>query len=52
LKKFVLSAIAALSMCLPLVAHAAAAKLPYSPQVVETALAKGCSVFLEFGASW
>jgi len=30
----------------------AGAKVLYSPEVVDTALTKGCSVFLEFGASW
>ncbi|MBT3702143.1 MAG: hypothetical protein HOH26_01260 [Alphaproteobacteria bacterium] len=55
LKKMMLPVIAALSMFLPLLlsgAVQAAAKIPYSPQAVDSALAKGCSVFLEFGASW
>jgi hypothetical protein len=55
LKKMMMPVIAACSMLLPLMlsgAVQAAAKIPYSPQVVDTALAKGCSVFLEFGASW
>jgi len=56
LRRFSLPVIAALTMLLPMMisgaVQAAAAKLPYSPQVVDAALAKGCSVFLEFGASW
>jgi hypothetical protein len=52
LKKFILSSLAALFMLVPMTAMAEAGKIPYSPQAVDSALAKGCSVFLEFGASW
>ena len=43
---------AVLAIWVPGTVQAAAAKIPYSPEVVNNALAKGCSVFLEFGASW
>jgi hypothetical protein len=55
LKKIMMPVIAALWMLLPLMgigAAQAAAKISYSPQVVDMALAKGCSVLLEFNASW
>ncbi len=42
----------ALILCLPLAAQAASGKVPYSPEAKDAALAKGCAVFLEFGASW
>jgi hypothetical protein len=37
---------------IPVAVQAAAAKIPYSAAAVDGALAKGCSVFLEFSASW
>ena len=41
----------ALAMLIPLGAQAGG-KVPYSAAAAEEAKAKGCSVFLEFGASW
>ncbi|MBT3333340.1 MAG: hypothetical protein HOK21_12455 [Rhodospirillaceae bacterium] len=37
---------------LPLSAHAAGDSVPYSPEVVQTALADGRAVLLEFAAEW
>ena len=53
---YLLSALTALSFLVPFTisatVEAAAAKIPYSTEAVDSALAKGCSVFLEFSASW
>ena len=52
MNKRVLALTLALSMVQSLAVRAEIADVPYSPQVVDTALAKGCAVLLEFSASW
>ena len=41
-----------LALALPLGAQANSAKIPFTPEAMADAKAKGCAVFLEFGASW
>ena len=47
-----LAVVAVMALWVPMTVQAAASKIPYSPEVVNNALANGCTVFLEFGASW
>jgi hypothetical protein len=42
----------ALMLVAPFAAQAGADRIAFSPGAVDSALAKGCAVFLEFGASW
>jgi hypothetical protein len=52
LKKAVVLTLFAAFFALPLSVQAGTAKIPYTPEVLEKSLAKGCAVLLEFGASW
>ena len=50
--RFALVSVLAMFLFSPSGAQAGGAKTPYSPQAVDSAMAKGCTVFLEFGAKW
>lgn len=52
MSRFALASIVAFLLLSPSGVQAGGVKIPYSPQAVDAAMAKGCAVFLEFGAKW
>lgn len=52
LRTLVLPAAFALALLAPLAAQASGSAVPYTPQVVKSALGQGCAVLLQFNADW